>query len=121
MSYIYRHNKELTSYSRANRKNQTDVEKILWHHLRNKQIEGLKFRRQYPVGSYILDFYCIESQLAIELDGSQHIGNKSYDTIRSQYFNKLGIEILRFWDNEIIENIDGVLEVVRNKVTQNLT
>lgn len=116
MSYTYRHTKELTAYSRTNRKNQTDVERILWRHLRNKQIDGFKFRRQYPVSSYILDFYCVEKQLAIELDGSQHIGNKNYDTTRSQYLNKIGIRVLRFWDNEIIENIDGVLEVIRNRI-----
>lgn len=67
MDYKYQYNKELTKFSRNNRKNQTDAEKLLWYHLRNKQLAGFKFRRQYPVQNYILDFYCLEENLPSNL------------------------------------------------------
>ncbi|MDO8601559.1 MAG: endonuclease domain-containing protein [bacterium] len=92
---------------RALRRAQTDAEKKLWHILRGKRLSGLKFFRQYSIGNYILDFYCPLKKLAIEADGSQHIENE-YDDERARYLEKQGIQILRFWDNDILMNIEGV-------------
>ncbi len=117
MKYRYLQNQEHTNYSRTNRNNQTDAEKLLWSHLRRKQIDGLKFRRQYPIANYILDFYCSEKKLAIELDGSQHMQNSGYDEKRAQILQKHNIEIMRFWDNEVLQNIDGVLQVIYERLT----
>lgn len=118
MDYKYQHNKELTNFSRNNRKNQTDAEKLLWYYLKNKQLAGYKFRRQYPIHRYILDFYCLEKKLAIELDGSQHLikTNKQYDKRRDTTLQTYGIEVLRFWDNDVLKNIDGVLERILKKL-----
>jgi len=80
------------------RRNQTDAEKALWAHLRNKQFYGMKFFRQYSIGSYILDFYCPTVKLAVELDGGQHnqCQNKEYGAARSEYLKAQGIEVMRF-------------------------
>ena len=80
------------------RKKQTDAEHKLWQRLRNKQVHGLKFYRQYSVGSYILDFYCPQRRIAIELDGSQHLAAKEYDDNRTAYLQRSGITVIRFWD-----------------------
>lgn len=115
MQHKYQHNKELTEFSRDNRKKQTEAERFLWRHIRGRQLSGLKFRRQFPIGIYILDFYCPEKKVAIELDGSQHIQNKEYDEKRSFILQKYGIEMLRFWDNEVFQDIEGVKISILNK------
>src|SRR3990172_12092957 len=96
------------------RKNQTDVERLLWKQIRNKNFFGLKFFRQYSVGAYIVDFYCPKLKLAIELDGGQHAeeGIKEYDKIRTDYLKLMGIKVMRFWNNDVIHNIEGVLEEI---------
>jgi very-short-patch-repair endonuclease len=95
------------------RKSQTDCERIVWNVLRNKQCKGLKFFRQFSVGPYILDFYCPAIRLAIELDGGQHAGEqKEYDQIRTNYLKANNITELRFWNNEVLENLDGVYEKI---------
>ena len=101
------------------RKNQTEAEKILWRHLRNKQFHGVKFHRQYSVGGYILDFFSPKLRLAIELDGGQHASeeNKEYDEIRSNFLKAHDIEVVRFWNNEVIQNIEGVLCRLAEKIT----
>ena len=75
-------------------------------------MNGYTFRRQYPINNYILDFYCVENNTAIELDGSQHIKRKLYDDSRSIQLQKLGIRVIRFWDNEVLGDINGVLEKI---------
>jgi very-short-patch-repair endonuclease len=94
------------------RRNQTDAEKLLWNRLRKKQFYGLKFFRQYSIGSYVIDFYCSKLALAIELDGGHHNEEqrREYDEARSEYLMAHGINVMRFWNNEVIKNIDGVLE-----------
>ena len=101
------------------RQNQTDAEELLWSYLRNNQFEGVKFFRQYGVGRYILDFYCAEFRLAIELDGSQHMEElgQEYDKQRTAYLNGLGVKVLRFWNNEVLTNIAGVLEQIKTRIT----
>lgn len=97
------------------RKNQTPQEVLLWARLRRSQL-GVKFKRQHSVGPYILDFYCPDKKLAVELDGSQHLDNKSYDDERSDYLSVLGIKTIRFWNNEVNANINGVIEFIINEL-----
>jgi len=100
-------NKNFKERRRALRRLQTDAEKKLWSILRNKRIRDLKFFRQYSVGNYILDFYCPKIRLAIEADGGQHVEN-DYDEKRTAYLKKQNIFVLRFWNNDILNNLDGV-------------
>jgi len=78
-----------------------------------KQLEGLKFRRQEQIGNYIVDFVCFEKRIIIEVDGGQHTTEKDRDNVRDEWFRKQGFKILRFWNNEVLTNINGVLEVIR--------
>jgi very-short-patch-repair endonuclease len=94
------------------RKRSTDAEKLLWKHLRSKQLEGLKFRRQQPLGNYIVDFVCFEKQIVIEVDGGQH-AEERIDKERDRWLNREGFKVLRFWNNEVLQNSKGVLEVIR--------
>jgi very-short-patch-repair endonuclease len=95
------------------RRNETPEEKILWGKLRRKKL-GHKFSRQYSAGPYILDFYCPEKRLAIELDGFHHLENKDYDKERDEYLLLNDIKVLRFWNSQIGANIDEVLEKIKN-------
>ena len=83
---------------------------LLWHYLRDKQFDGYKFRRQQPIGPYIVDFACMPHKLLIELDGGQHAERHTYDQKRAAYLREKGYKILRFWNNEVFENCLGVLE-----------
>ena len=96
---------------RGLRRSQTDAERLFWAKVRNRQFFGLKFFRQYSYGPYILDFFCPEKNLAVELDGGQHNlpHGRVSDGIRTQYLNDHGIEVVRFWNNEVLSNPDGVL------------
>jgi len=100
------------------RRSQTDAEKAFWARVRNKQFLGMKFFRQYGVGPYILDFYCPAIKLAVELDGGQHNQdeNREYDAARSAYLKANGIEVIRYWNNEVLCEIDGVLTQLEQKV-----
>lgn len=117
MYYDYRYNIKLKKYTRSLRKNQTDTERLVWSKLRNKQLKGLKFYRQYAIDNYIIDFYCPEKKLGIELDGSQHMEQIEYDQKRSNDLQKHGIIIIRFLDNDVLKNINGVLETIDKELT----
>lgn len=93
------------------RKYTTPQEIILWSRIRRNEL-GVKFRRQHSIGNYILDFYCSEKKLAIELDGWQHKENKSYDDERTAFLEDLDIQILRFWNNEINDNLERVISKI---------
>ena len=108
----------ITDKARLLRKNQTDVERLLWKHLRNRQLENQKFRRQLPIEPYLVDFACIELKLIIELDGGQHADQIDYDEQRSLFLEQRGFKVLRFWNNEVIENLTGVLEAIRLAVLE---
>ena len=95
--------------------NSTDTEKYLWKYLRERQLEGFKFRRQHPIGKYIVDFINLERKIIIEVDGGQHLENKK-DKLRDKWLEEKGYEVLRFWDNEVLTNIEGVLESIRKKL-----
>ena len=90
------------------RKELTPAERKLWAHIRNDQL-GVNFRRQHAIGKYIPDFVCIEKKLIIELDGSQHLEQQEYDNERTKYLNSLGYKVIRFWNNDIMKNMDGVI------------
>ena len=98
----------------ALRRAQTDAEQRMWHFLRRRHLRGYRFRRQVPVGPYILDFFCIEARLAIEIDGSQHASARTYDERREKFLADCGIRVLRFWNNEVLQQTDAVLQVVLN-------
>ena len=100
-----------TILARKLRKDSTIQERRLWNLLKNRQFHNLKFKRQQPVGDYIVDFICKEVKLIIEIDGGQHNtpNNIQNDNIRTQYFESLGYKVIRFWNNEIYENINGVM------------
>jgi len=94
------------------RKNFTDTERLLWKYLRAKQMEGYKFRRQEPIDSYIVDFVCQEKRIIIEVDGGQHSVER--DNKRDNWLEEHGYKVLRFWNNEVLTNTEGVLEVIRD-------
>ncbi|MGA8573453.1 MAG: endonuclease domain-containing protein [Desulfobaccales bacterium] len=100
---------ELVSLSRNLRKRQTDAEILLWRHLRGQQLEGLRFRRQHPMGRYIVDFVCLEKRLILEVDGGQHDIEREKDEERSNWLIAEGYNILRFWNNDVLTNLEGVL------------
>jgi len=102
----------LTNKARLLRKNQTDVEQLLWKHLRNRQLYNYKFRRQFPIEPYVADFVCLELKLIIELDGGQHASRIDYDEQCSLFLEQRGFKVIHFWNNDVVENIEGVLEAI---------
>ena len=103
------------------RQHQTEAEKKLWLKLRNRQLANLKFRRQVPMGSYIVDFYCQECQLIIELDGGHHLLQQEYDQIRTHYLQAQGLTVLRFWNHDILNDTEAVLAQILNYSKISLT
>ena len=101
---------DLQSRARELRAKSTEAEKLLWRHLRNRQLNGYKFRRQVPLGNYVADFVCLSPKVIVELDGGQHMDNQTYDKRRSKYLESLGYTVVRFWNNEMLNNPSGVLE-----------
>ena len=104
------------SFQRARdlRHRQTDAETKLWQHLRARRLEPLKFRRQFPIGNFIVDFCCKERRLVIELDGGQHAEPEAIaaDERRTLALEARGYRVIRFWDNEVLQNLDGVVEAI---------
>lgn len=105
------------NFSRQLRSEMTDAEQNLWQRLRMRQL-GVKFRRQHPVGKYILDFACVNVKLAIELDGGQHGEMQIQDNFRTVWLEAQGWEVVRFWNNEVLQNIEGVLEKISGSVAR---
>jgi adenine-specific DNA-methyltransferase len=105
---------ELLEFARQLRKQQTDAEQLLWSLLRDRRLSGFKFRRQHPVEPYVVDFYCHEARLAVELDGGQHNepDERARDAKRTAFLEKQGIRILRFWNNDVLQNTEGVLQAI---------
>ncbi len=98
-------------YARDLRQKSTDAEQKMWTLLRNRKLKGKKFRRQHAIANYVLDFYCHEAKLAIELDGNFHkaAGAKEYDAARSARLTEIGITVLRFWNEQVINDTDNVI------------
>ncbi len=102
------------------RENQTETEKRLWNSLRNRGLENFKFRRQAPIGPYVVDFFCPEKNLIVELDGGQHSQN-SADEKRTQWLETSGYKVIRFWNNEVLENLEGILIKISENLNHPLT
>ncbi len=109
-----RYSKKLKIFPRRLRKNMTDAELILWSPLRRKQITGLQFYRQKPIGKHIVDFYCYAASLVIEVDGGQHYSDegKSQDEERTRQLCKKGLTVLRFSNLDVLQNLEGVLRTI---------
>ena len=107
----------LTQTAKELRVRSTDAERLLWHHLKSRQLNGLKFRRQEQIGRFIADFVCYECRLIIEADGGQHAVEQEKDAERTAWLELQGFRVLRFWNNEILSNIEGVLEVIIQATT----
>lgn len=102
--------------ARLLRRNATNVERLLWQRLRFWHVNGCKFRRQQPLGSYIVDFVCLERRLIIELDGGQHAEQSKYDTERDAWLRDQGFVVMRCWNNDVLTNVEGVLEVIMSRL-----
>lgn len=109
---------EILRRARELRRDQTNAETLLWFFLRNRRMAGFKFKRQQTIGPYIVDFYCAGKKLAIELDGGGHAeeSQESYDLQRSDWLSREGIEVLRFWNNQLLTQTEVVLEVIWDKL-----
>jgi very-short-patch-repair endonuclease len=103
--------------SRRLRREQTNVEALLWSQLRDGRLNGYKFRRQFPIDRFIADFCCVRSKLVLELDGEQHAEQMVRDAKRTEALAARGYRVLRFWDNEVLTNMDGVLEKILEELT----
>jgi len=103
---------ELKARAKAMRSNMTPAESKLWYHLRRNNLANFHFRRQQIIGSYIVDFYCHSANLVVELDGSGHLDQVAYDQKRDDTLAGLGLRVLRFYNSDVIEDIDTVLEVI---------
>jgi len=104
---------KLTKHAKSLRKNATKAVTLLWSKIRAKQLEGIKFRRQQPIGTYIVDFVSFEKHIIIELDGGQHADQRPKDHLRDKRLTENGFTVLRFWNNDVLENIDAVFEIIR--------
>jgi very-short-patch-repair endonuclease len=102
--------------ARALRKRMTDAEQLLWRNLRSRTMSGMKFRRQHCIGSFIADFACVEKKLIIEVDGGQHAENANQDADRTAYLNSQGWTVMRFWNNEVLQATEAVLEAIFNAI-----
>ena len=101
-----------TSKARQLRRHSTKAESALWKHLRARQLDGHKFRRQVPLGQYVVDFVCFERRLIVELDGGHHQTQAAYDNERTEWLESQGYRLLRFWNNEVLGQTDGVAQVI---------
>ena len=107
-------------FARTLRRNMTDAEKLLWRFLRDRQLSGYKFHRQHPIGPFIVDFVCLEKKLIIEVDGGQHSKQLEADSKRSDYFEERGYRVLRFWNSEVLEENESVLNVILSSLVEDI-
>jgi very-short-patch-repair endonuclease len=108
---------EQLEFARALRSNLTEAERMLWQRLRQRQVDGRRFRRQHPIGPYVADFACIEARVVVELDGGQHAGSER-DAERDAAMQVWGWRVLRLWNNEVMANMDGVLTTIAAAITE---
>ena len=112
------YNKTLTQKARENRKNPTSAEKKFWYEvLGNKRLDDLKFTRQKPLDEYIVDFYCAELMIAIEIDGNTHADQEQYDKRRTENLNKYGVEVIRYTNAEVLNNLEGVYQNLCERIS----
>jgi very-short-patch-repair endonuclease len=103
---------EFVTLAKNLRRRSTDAERLLWRHLRGKQLAGYKFRRQEPLGDYIVDFVCFSKKIVIEVDGGQHAIEDDNDLKRDNWLQEQGFKVLRFWNTEVLANIEGIIETI---------
>nr|WP_299753641.1 endonuclease domain-containing protein [Devosia sp.] len=108
---MYPVRRQISPYAARLRCDRTDVEQIIWQALRSRQCDGFKFRFQATIGSYVVDFLCVEAMLVVEIDGGQHEPER--DTRRTEFLRERGYFLIRFWSSDVIENRGGVLEAIR--------
>jgi len=101
-------------YARELRRELTSIEATLWQRLRSRRLAGLKFRRQHPIDPFIADFYCVERKLVIEIDGDTHAEQARYDASRTAWLEEQGIRVIRFNNRDVLDNLPGVLEVIKD-------
>lgn len=107
-----------TQLARKLRSEPTDAERCLWWKLRHRQLAGFRFRRQHPVGRFVLDFVCLERKLVVEVDGGQHDEQSAKDEERTTWLEAQGFRVLRFWNHEVLGNTDAVLEEILRAVEE---
>ncbi|MBI4772936.1 MAG: endonuclease domain-containing protein [Deltaproteobacteria bacterium] len=108
--------KHLLRFARDLRKDQTDAEAHLWAILRNRRLAGNKFRRQHSIPPYVVDFFCNEACLVIEVDGGQHGENRRRDDVPTAFLEEKGLRVIRFWNHEVLQSFESVLEVIRREL-----
>ncbi len=113
--------KELFEFAKQNRQSATEAEELLWQSLRNRKLNGYKFRRQHPISNFIVDFYCHESRLVVEVDGGYHKDReqKEYDDGRTYELKELGVKVIRFDNKEVIVNLNKVLNIIEKHLNPN--
>ncbi len=109
------------SAARRLRRNSTDAERAMWRQLRDRRLQGHKFRRQVPFPPYVVDFLCDDAKLVIEVDGGQHDWNRAKDEIRTRFIEQLGFRVIRYWNNDVLSNMDGVLQQILIEIKQRWT
>ena len=116
----FAHTAKKTAGARKLRANMTDAERKLWSKLRGAQLDGHSFRRQHPIGSYVADFWCADAKLVVEVDGGQHgfAPNALRDATRTQMLARQGIKVIRFWNNDVLQNIGGVWDVIAQEIRE---
>ena len=107
---------DVTAFARGLRSGMTDAEHAVWHRLRERQLRGLKFRRQHPLFGYVVDFVCLEAKLIVEIDGGQHSERVAYDEARTALLEGHGYLVLRFWNSEVLTDISAVMAVIEEKL-----
>ncbi len=107
-----------TTRARELRRKQTNAERLLWRHLRDRSIAGFKFRRQHPIGPFFVDFACLRARFVVELDGGQHVEHARYDDVRTGFLERNGWRVSRFWDNDVLTQTDAVLNCIYDALTQ---
>jgi len=104
--------------ARRLRRHQTDAERILWFRLRDRRLGGWKFKRQVPIDRFFVDFFCADGKLIVEIDGGQHDQRKEHDRNRTEVLEAMGYLVLRFWNNDVMRNTEGVLGVILDTLNQ---
>ncbi len=107
----------LTSHAKRLRTDSTDAERLVWSRLRAHRLGGWKFKRQQPIGRYVVDFVCFDAKLVIELDGRQHADATDADAARDAWLGSQGFRVLRFWNNDVLSNLDGVLTMIASHLS----
>ena len=108
----------MNDYARHLRNTATEAERRLWQHLRRRQMNGFKFRRQRPIGRYVCDFVCLEAGVVVELDGSQHVAQAPYDEQRDAFLRSNGYRVLRFWNGSVFLEPEAVVQTIMEALTR---